>query len=280
MSLRLITADERMAEQAGVKVVILGPTKIGKTTLLRTLDAPRTMMLNIEAGDLAVRDVPYQELRPDTGQWSWPELRNVAARLGGPNPASRSDQAYSQEHYDHVARELQIDLEGIDTLFVDSITVASRICMAWCLAQPEAFSERTGKPDTRGAYGLLGREMISWLMQLQHAKGKNVVFVGILDAAKDDYGRQTWDPQIEGQATGRALLGIVDQVVTMAKIDFEGASGVRSFVCQQGNPWGFPAGDRSGKLDMVEEPHLGKLIAKCADRSSGRQEISTQIPQV
>ena len=32
--------------------------------------------------------------------------------------------------------------------------------MVYAKTQPEAFSERTGKPDMRGAYGLLAREVI------------------------------------------------------------------------------------------------------------------------
>ena len=36
----------------------------------------------------------------------------------------------------------------------------------------------------------------------------------------------------------------------------------RTFVCQTLNPFGFPAKDRSGRLAMVEEPHLGRLMAK------------------
>lgn len=41
--------------------------------------------------------------------------------------------------------------------------------------------------DLRAAYGLLGQEMISALTHLQHARGKNVVFVSILDEKLDDY---------------------------------------------------------------------------------------------
>lgn len=36
----------------------------------------------------------------------------------------------------------------------------------------------------------------------------------------------------------------------------------RAFVCQTLNPWGYPAKDRSGRLDLVEEPHLGRLMEK------------------
>ena len=56
-------------------------------------------------------------------------------------------------------------------VFVDSITDLTRQAMAWAKTRPEAFSERTGKPDTRGAYGLLARETISLLKHLQHAPG-------------------------------------------------------------------------------------------------------------
>src|SRR3546814_19879986 len=65
------------------------------------------------------------------------------------------------------------------TLFVDSITVAARMSFAWSKRQPEAYSEKTGKPDTRGAYGLHGQEMVTWLTQLQHIPEKSVVVVGI-----------------------------------------------------------------------------------------------------
>ena len=44
--------------------------------------------------------------------------------------------------------------------------------MVWSKQQPEAVSERTGKPDVRGAYGLLAREMITLLKHLQHAEAE------------------------------------------------------------------------------------------------------------
>ncbi len=46
-------------------------------------------------------------------------------------------------------------------IFVDSITVASRLCLLWAKMQPEAFSERSGKQDMRAAYGLLAQEMMA-----------------------------------------------------------------------------------------------------------------------
>ena len=153
-----------------------------------------------------------------------------------------------------------------DTLFIDSITAASRLSYRWSEQQPEAFSERTGKKDTRGAYGLHAREMIAWLNQLQHARALNVIFVGILEKVVDDFNVATWQLQMEGGETSRELPGIVDEIVTMQFIDFGDGNPVRVFVCTSPNPWGFPAKDRAGRLEQNEEPHLGKLIAKLVAR--------------
>ena len=128
----------------------------------------------------------------------------------------------------------------------------------------QAVSERTGKPDTRGAYGLLGSELIGALTHLQHARGKHVVFVAILDERLDDFNRKVFVPQIEGAKTAAELPGIVDEVVTLAEIKAEDGSIYRAFVCHTVNPYGVPAKDRSGQLELLEPPNLRALIDKCA----------------
>ena len=175
------------------------------------------------------------------------------------------DATYSQAHYDYVCQAYGDPaniLAKYDTIFVDSITVAGRLCFTHCQNQPECKSDRTGKLDTRAAYGMQGREMMGWLSHLQHIRDKNVIFVGILDEKTDDYGRQTFELQIEGSKTGRELPGIVDEVITMAIMQDDNGAPYRAFVCQTLNQWGYPAKDRSGRLDILEEPHLGKLLDK------------------
>jgi flagellar biosynthesis GTPase FlhF len=149
MSLPIISADQRLAEKRGSKLVIFGPSGIGKTSLLNTLAAERTLFVDLEAGDLAVQDWPGDAIRPKT----WQEFRDFAVFLGGPNPALRDEQPFSTAHYRYVC-ELFGDPAGLskyDTYFIDSITVLARLCFQWCKGQPQAFSEKTGKPDSRGA---------------------------------------------------------------------------------------------------------------------------------
>ena len=55
----------------------------------------------------------------------------------------------------------------------------------------------------------------------------------------------------------------------------------RAFVTHTVNPYGFPAKDRSGRLDLLEPPHLGALIARCRPvaiahaRSTGTNHLKT-----
>ena len=72
MSLPIISADQRMAQKRGIKGVILGKSGIGKTSLLWTLDAKRTLFVDLEAGDLAVEAWSGDTMRPKT----WPQCRD------------------------------------------------------------------------------------------------------------------------------------------------------------------------------------------------------------
>lgn len=260
MALPIISADQRLAEPRGVKGTIFGKSGIGKTSLLWTLDPATTLFIDLEAGDLAIEGWSGDSVRPRT----WAECRDFAVFIGGPNPALRDDQVYSEAHFAAVCERFgdPASLDRYHTVFIDSITVAGRLCFQWCKGQPEAFSDKTGKPDVRGAYGLHGREMIAWLTHLQHTRAKNVWFVGILDEKLDDFNRRIFQPQIDGSKTGLELPGIVDEVLTMAEIKGDSGTPYRAFVCQTINQWNFPAKDRSGRLDLIEEPHLGRLMAK------------------
>lgn len=228
MALPIISADQRMAEHSGAKIALFGKPGIGKTTLLKTLPEVSTLFVDLEAGDLAVKDWRGDCVRPAT----WPEFRDLVVFLAGPNRALPPESAFSEAHYAAVCERFgdPAQLAKYDTYFVDSLTVLSRLAMVWAKTQPQAFSERTGKPDSRGAYGLLGQEMVTALTHLQHARGKNVIFVAILDERTDDFNRRIFVPQIEGSKTASELPGIVDEVITLAEIKAEDGSSFRAFV--------------------------------------------------
>ena len=290
MTLRIITADERLsASENKTSLAVLGPPGVGKTTLIKTLPEDKAVCFDLEAGMKSVQDWrgPSIPIR------SFPDFRDLVILIGGPDPSQHPDSYYGPGYHAHVQTKyaeagLEAFLRDRSIIFVDSITDLTRQAMAYAKQQGEAFSERTGKPDVRGAYGLLGREVIQALKHLQHARGKTVIFVGVLEKITDEYGGSSWVPQMEGTKAGRELPGIVDQVLSMQLFgkDAEGAwtldekSTDRRLVCQSGNPWGLPAKDRSGRLDVTEPPDLATLLAKIDGRSAPISPFTPTTPSV
>ncbi|ACI91939.1 conserved hypothetical protein [Afipia carboxidovorans OM5] len=272
MPVSIVTADQRLSAASNkTSLAIFGPSGVGKTSLLRTLPADHTVCLDLEAGMKSVQDWPGASIPIR----SFVDFRDLAMLIGGPDPAADPNAWYSAQHHQH-ARSVYAGsgveefLASKSIIFVDSITDLTRQAMVYAKQQPEAFSERTGKPDVRGAYGLLGREVIQALKHLQHAPGKTVIFVGVLEKVTDEFNVTIWQPQMEGSKAGRELPGIVDQVISLHLFsrDAEGSyvldekASERRLVCRAGNPYALPAKDRSGRLDLTEPPDLGALITK------------------
>ncbi len=270
MNLKIITADERLSGGcAKTTMAIFGPTGAGKTSLLKTLPPTETLCLDFEAGMKSVQDWKGESISIR----AFTDAIDIACLIGGVNPAADPNGFYSEGHYQHLSQTYPEMVQMINDkriIFVDSITDLTRQAMAWAKTQPQAVSEKTGKPDIRGAYGLLASEVIGLLKHLQHAPGKTVIFVGILEKIVDEFNRTNWQPQMEGGKAARELPGIVDQVLTLSlfapeedgwRHDPEKAQ-ERRLVCQSGNPFGLPAKDRSGRLDLTEPADLGALLSK------------------
>ena len=277
MSLRIITADARLAEAQGkTTMAIFGPSGSGKTSLLKTLPPAETLCIDLEAGMKSVQDWTGDSIPVR----SFADALDIACLVGGINPSADPNGYFSEGHYQHLTKvypDLMAMIAAKRIIFVDSITDLTRQAMAWAKTQPQAMSEKTGKLDTRGAYGLLAREVIALLKHLQHAPGKTVIFVGILEKVVDDFNRVTWQPQMEGGKAARELPGIVDQVLTLSLFAEDGdgwrhdpeKAQSRRLVCQSGNLFGLPAKDRSGRLDATEPPDLGALLTKINQTPKG-----------
>ena len=256
---KIISAEERMSAPRRIKAVVFGASGVGKTSLLRTLKIP-ALFVDLEGGDLSIADCPVDSIKIRR----WEEARDLACLIGGPNLAAGPTEPYSQAHFDHVQSSLgqrEEVLAKYELIFLDSITVLSRMCMAWAEVQPENLA-KNGAKDTRGAYGMMGREMLKLLTHVQHCPDKHVLLVGILDRKTDDFNRVVYEPQMEGSKTGREIGGIVDLVLTMHVLPDEAGVMRRVFTTNQGNAAGYPAKDRSGRLEPVERADLQHIIDK------------------
>ena len=128
--MKSITADERMAERRGAKLLIMGPTGIGKTSLLKTIPPAAldsVLLAEAESGDLCLQGLPLNMVRIET----WEDARNLACRVGGPNPSFLPEMAYSQAHFNAIGGWWP-ELEKLKIIFIDSFTELSRLCFRYC----------------------------------------------------------------------------------------------------------------------------------------------------
>jgi hypothetical protein len=173
-ALRIITADERLsaAEQQDL-ARHLRPARrrqdhAAQDAARRQDRLPRSRGRHEVGAGLARRQHPGAQLR----RFPRPRRADRRRRSGQPRRV-----LVQRPHFQHVrsahTRQRHRGVPRHEAIvFVDSITDLTRQAMAYAKQQPEAFSERTGKPDVRGAYGLLGREVIQALKHLQHAPAR------------------------------------------------------------------------------------------------------------
>jgi len=286
MSLRLITASERLAhESTKTTALVAGPSKIGKTTLATQFNPARTLFADFEAGTESIQDWLREAHHTDTIR-TWQDAVDLICLIGGVDPAAPAGEMFSNEHHERVRSEnAAFPMNEIDLIFTDSVTELSKRNLVWAQQQPEAWAwlkkEQKWIPDIRGMYGIISRTMPRVLKHLQYAPAKTVIYIAGLECYTDDAKRETWRIQMEGQATSTALPYIVSNIISYDLFDYAESVGVwshnpikgqhRAFVCQRQNPFNLPAGNRAPRdrpLDVLEEPDLRKLIDKINPRLS------------
>lgn len=272
---KIVTATERMKEGlARGTVLVLGEYEVGKTSLLYTLPAESTLAIDYEGGFKSVAKWGGDSISIR----SWRDALNLVCYIGGPDPAVRLQTSnYSAAHYAHAlslygpnGTESRIDLRKYRYFFFDSVSEL----MAAKFKDAEADNQVLDKnkqvtTDTRGQYGDVGNHVLDMIRHMQHHPA-NIIWLGRLEWHVDEAKRGSWRLQGDGQKVGNHMPGVVDQVVTMARMrwingqfEHDNKSDLRAFVCRRANPWDFPAKERTqGNVDLIEEPHLGKLIDK------------------
>ena len=107
----------------------------------------------------------------------------------------------------------------------------------------------------------VGRELIGWTQQIQHAERAR-------SCSSRSWRKSSTIAAFrlgKSNSKASAFVGNCRQFSTssstMVWVPFKDKPR-RAFVCQSDNSQGYPAKDRSGRLEPIEEPHLGKLLSE------------------
>lgn len=219
-----IKSTKNYGQAQGVKIVVYGPAGHGKTTLCAT--APTPIVISAESGllSLARWHVPYIEVR------SINDLRD----------------AYTWARSSQEAKQFQ-------TLCLDSISEVAEVVLV---------EKKLKVKDGRMAYGEMIDDMTKAIKEFRDLQGYHVYMSSKMERMKDETTGIVYNgPMMPGNKLGQAMPYFPDELFFLG-VEGTGANSYRYLRTQP--DFMYAAKDRSGVLDVIEEPHLGKIINKIA----------------
>ena len=206
----------------GIKILVHGQAGIGKTCLCATLPFP--LILSVESGLLSLSsfDIPAIEIK---------NLDDLS-------------EAYEWIANSEEARQYQ-------SICLDSVSEIAEVVLS---------NEKDKEKDPRKAYGNLQDIMLDLMKCFRDLPGKNVYFSAKQERIQDETGRLLFGPSMPGQKLAQQVPYLFDEVFSYQMVRDENNVPKRILLTQ---PDGIcVAKDRSGKLDMWEDPDLGAIINK------------------
>jgi hypothetical protein len=217
--------------------LILGEAGSGKTSLVSTIpEDQNVLIISAENGMLALREMltTRKNVRCLTIE-SWDDfVEMVDARLAKPEV---------RQYYDWVV--------------VDSLTAIVEACLEGYKAKNPA------KAKTFEKWEFLGTEVEKYVTKLRDMNDFTVVFTCLVKYESVDESTQVLAPLMQGNMIKNRLVSWFDEAlyVTAKLPATEGVPDGRRIVYTD-NFEGFPAKDRSKKLDYIEKPDLGLITRK------------------
>ena len=225
----LVFSSTYNSSNEGVKVLCYGRAGVGKTTLIQT--APSPLILSAEAGLLSLRNVDIPCV----------EIRSIADLTDAYNFVKDS-----------------ADASKFDTICLDSITEIGEVVLT------DAKKENK---DIRKAYGDLIERVTTLVKGFRDLRGKHVYFSAQEAKSRDENNVVSIGPSMPGSKVGERLPFWFDEVFHLAIGTT--ADGVAYRYLRTSPDIMHEAKDRSGALDEIEEPDLGKIFDKICNPRHG-----------
>jgi len=209
-----------------VKALIFGESGVGKTKLAAT--APTPLILNAEGGLLSLAGDNLDSV----------DIKTVDDVMEVYQFLTESD-----------------DAKKYETVIVDSVSEVAEVYLN---------TLKKVNKDPRAAYGQLATDMTDMIRAFRDLKNIHVYFIGKGGAVVDEASGITEVKTImPGQTLTKGLPFFFDLVLGLQIGKDDDGKDFRYL--QTNSNMKFKCKDRSGVLDKMEEPHLGKLFKKIID---------------
>lgn len=219
-----LTSTREAAALHGLKILISGLAGAGKTRLCATTGGT-PIIISAEAGLLALRDTDIPVITVSTIA----EVHEAYAYL--------SDSAEGQQY---------------DWVCLDSVSEIAEVVLT---------HEKRATKDPRKAYGELADQMADLIRAFRDLPERNIYMTCKLERIKDETtGAVTYGPSFPGQRLSQNVGYWFDEAFVLRVEKDE--NGIPSRWLQTQSDLQYTAKDRSGCLDMFEEPNLAAIAAK------------------
>lgn len=208
----------------GVKMLVYGESGAGKTRLNVTL--PHPIILSAESGLLSLQDYDLDYI----------PIYTVNDLADAYRWATESKEA-----------------DNYESISLDSISE---------IAEAILNAEKKDTKDPRQAYGSMQEQIADWVRAFRDVPGKHVYMSAKAEKSQTETGRILYSASLPGNKASQALPYFFDEVLALRveKASSPDEEPTRWLLTRPDGSWN--AKDRSGRLDMWEEPDLGAIIAK------------------
>lgn len=205
-----------------VKALIMGESGVGKTKLAGTVPTP--LILNAEGGLLSLANENIDSVDITT-------VEDV------------------MEVYTFLTESK--DAKKYETIVLDSVSEIAEVYLNTLKKQ---------YTDARQAYGQLATDMTEMIRAFRDIKNKHVYFISKAGKVENDIGVSEVKPIMPGKNLTNGLPFFFDLVLGLKIGKLEDKSTYRYL--QTGSSIDMKCKDRSGILEEIEEPDLGKIFTK------------------
>lgn len=219
-----LTSTRSAARVNGAKILVYGQAGAGKTVLCATTNEP-TVIISAESGLMSLRSVDIPVIEVST-------LNDV------------------YEAYQFIAESEEA--KDFRWVCLDSISEIAEVVLA---------NEKKSAKDPRMAYGALSDKMFELLRAFRDLPGRNIYMSAKMDRQKDEQtGGMIYGPAMPGAKLGLGIPYLFDEVFVLRAEKADDGNVYRTL--QTGQDYQYIAKDRSGVLDMFEEPNLASIVSK------------------